>query len=343
MVVNATDINDLEKAINEMFIARDRFISKNENMSYLIENDYKPYVYKATGESEFVYFGMSMDVDLIRSYVNWMSKEYMSASDIREDINTRDFTVNAIYYNYNNKTLYDPLNGIDDLSNNTLRLIPINEINPLLNNPFTIFRLIKMLVKYDMKLSDELFQILNNKTFKQNLTNILKQEEKRFKTQTTIENMFISHYRKIFLRYNINCGLCLLKMMKDYDLFRYYIDEDYTNMYSINEKEYNNYILNIAIISEYFISQPDRYQMYKHIYTEIYQTPFSEEKYLATLRLRNRKYETTNKYLLAIPVAINYCKKADCTTNELTQINIDLLNKQYCHNTITGTYYIESS
>jgi hypothetical protein len=343
MIANATDINDLDNAIDQMFKARDRFIEKNENLSHLIQNDYKPYVFKATGESEFVFFGMSMDVDIMRSYVNWNSKVYRATSNVTEDVKTRDFTVNSIYYSYADKKIYDPLNGIDDLRNNTLRLVHQGEINPLLNNPFTIYRLIKMSVKYNMKLSDELSQMLNNETFKQNLTNILTQEQKNFRTQTTIENMFIAQYRKIFLHYNIQCGPCILKKMKDFDLFRYYIDEEFTNIYTLNREGYNNYILNIAIISEYFISEPHRYQMYKYVYSEIFETPFSEEKYLGSLRMRNRRYETTNKYLIAIPVAVNYCKKLDCSSSELTRINPNLLAKQFKHNTVTGTYYIESN
>jgi len=80
---------------------------------------------------------------------------------------TRDFTVNSIYYNYDNKKLEDPSNGIDDLKNNTLKFI--NSRNPMLNNPFTIYRLIKMLVKYNMKLDDNLNVTLHDK----NYTNII--------------------------------------------------------------------------------------------------------------------------------------------------------------------------
>jgi tRNA nucleotidyltransferase (CCA-adding enzyme) len=76
---------------------------------------------------------------------------------------TRDFTVNSIYYNYEKRKLVDPSNGIGDLENNTLKLI--NNRNPMLNNPFTIFRLIKMLVKYNMKIDENLNATIHDKNY----------------------------------------------------------------------------------------------------------------------------------------------------------------------------------
>jgi len=132
--------------------------------------------------------------------------------------------------------------------------------------------------------------------------------------------------------------------MKEFKLFRYYISREYIELYLSNRDRFDNYIINIAIISQYFIinQNSDIYFVYKYIYKELFDSPYNEEKYLGSLRyLKNKEYETNNKYLLAIPIAINYCKKVNCFDDELRVIDTQLLDKLYKKDNLTGTYHLK--
>jgi tRNA nucleotidyltransferase/poly(A) polymerase len=153
-VVNATDLVDLSKAIDQLFIQKEAFVKRNPELTHLTANDYKPYVYKATGEAEFMFFGRNIDLDLLRYYYNYNTQEYIPTSNITEDVNTRDFTVNCLYYDYRRKRLLDPAHALEDLESNTLRFI--FHRNSFYVNPFTVYRMIKMLVKYKMHPDQEL-------------------------------------------------------------------------------------------------------------------------------------------------------------------------------------------
>jgi tRNA nucleotidyltransferase/poly(A) polymerase len=170
-VVNATDLVDLSRAIDQLFEQKDMFIKRNPHLSHLTANDYKPFVYKPTGEAEFMYFGRNIDMDLIRSYYNYNTAEYAATNNITEDTNTRDFSINCLYYNYRDKQLSDPGNALEDLRNNTLRFVFHH--NSFLVNPFTVYRLIKMSVRYHMKIDKELYDILHDPKFQQEYVSLV--------------------------------------------------------------------------------------------------------------------------------------------------------------------------
>jgi tRNA nucleotidyltransferase/poly(A) polymerase len=148
-----------------MFEQRDLFITRHPHLEPLITNDYKPYAFKSTGESEFVYFGHSIDLDILRSEYDYFTKAYKPTNNVTEDTNSRDYTVNCLYYDYRNKLILNPVNGLHDLKENTLRFI--NHENRFLKFPFNIYRQIKMQMKYNMKLDKEVDDVLNDPKFQQ--------------------------------------------------------------------------------------------------------------------------------------------------------------------------------
>jgi tRNA nucleotidyltransferase/poly(A) polymerase len=155
----------LSKAIDEMFIQRDLFIAKHPNLAPLIVNDYKPYAFKSTGESEFVYFGYSIDLDILRSQYDYFTKTFTPTNNVSEDTQSRDFTVNCLYYDISSGKIIDPVGGLQDLKYNTLRFI--EHKNNFLTYPFTIFRQIKMQVKYKMQVAKEVKDLLKDSQFQQ--------------------------------------------------------------------------------------------------------------------------------------------------------------------------------
>lgn len=71
----------------------------------------------------------AVDISILRSYRDiqggdaWTTR-FPPRSDLREDALLRDFSVNALYYDFGAETLLDPLGGgLDDLRTRTLRVI----------------------------------------------------------------------------------------------------------------------------------------------------------------------------------------------------------------------------
>jgi tRNA nucleotidyltransferase/poly(A) polymerase len=155
---------DLSHSIDQLFEQRNLLISKKAELAHFTINDAKPLAYKSGGESEFVFFGMNIDLDILRSFLDYFTNEYTPTNNITLDLNTRDFTVNCLYYNHREKALYDPAGGLNDLKINTLKFIH-PEKNTFLTAPYTIFRLIKMSVKYSMRLDKGIETILNDEQF----------------------------------------------------------------------------------------------------------------------------------------------------------------------------------
>ena len=56
---------------------------------------------------------------------------------IEEDLKRRDFTINSMAYHLNTGSFFDPMNGIKDLENNTLR---VNGEGNIISDPIRILR-----------------------------------------------------------------------------------------------------------------------------------------------------------------------------------------------------------
>ncbi len=70
-----------------------------------IELDSENEIYRVVLEDKTNYFDISRALD----------------DDILKDINRRDFTINSIFYDLNKKEILDPLNGVNDIKNKTLK------------------------------------------------------------------------------------------------------------------------------------------------------------------------------------------------------------------------------
>ena len=94
------------------------------------------------------------------SYVPKGSLPSVSASDIKNDIQRRDFTINSICINLSPKEfgeIYDQQNGIKDIKNKTIRIIH-NE--SFLDDPTRIFRAIRFSKRLNFKIEKKTEELL---------------------------------------------------------------------------------------------------------------------------------------------------------------------------------------
>lgn len=78
-------------------------------------------------------------------------------SDLPDDAKRRDFTVNAIYYDVQKAEWIDPLNGRGDLESRRLRSCE-NPRERLAEDPVRILRMVRMAVKYGLKIEQDLWR-----------------------------------------------------------------------------------------------------------------------------------------------------------------------------------------
>ena len=90
----------------------------------------------------------------------FMEEERIDLLELKTDFLTdalqRDFTINAIYYDVRNQTWIDPLGGGQDLEARCLRACGKAE-ERLEEDPIRILRMIRMTVRYELKIDDELW------------------------------------------------------------------------------------------------------------------------------------------------------------------------------------------
>jgi hypothetical protein len=175
---------------------------------------------------------------------------------------------------------------------------------------------------------------------------MLVREQRRYFAQLELKNRFLSEYTKLMGRYNIDCKLCVIYQLKKYRLMRFYINPEYIQEYLSKRSQYDNYIMNIAIVGDYFMrnvaKSPNESINFEYLYLYVFDAPFYQERFKGTLRYSDR-YETKNKYLLAIPIAINYCNKLGnkCYDQLLEEIDIGILDQLYTLDYLSNTYYLK--
>jgi hypothetical protein len=152
---------------------------------------------------------------------------------------------------------------------------------------------------------------------------------------------------KLLTENNIECKLCIINQFKRYRLFRYYVPTEYLKDYLSKREQNDNYIMNIAIIGDFFMNKrlttTNELHAYTYLYSNVFDTPFLPEKYNGALRLHMDGYHTNNKYLLIIPVAINYCTRLEsvCYDTVLNEIDLNMLDELYKVDVDSGTYYLK--
>lgn len=162
-------------------------------------------------------------------------------NDIREDVKRRDFTINSLYMDIDDK-ITDFYNGIDDINNKVINII--GDINIKLKEDKTrILRALRFMSILDFKLSDELKDYINNhKDFIKEINYEKKKEE--------LDKIFKTSGYKVFLNY--------IKKNNLEDSFEIYFNEipecnnylevwnslKVSNNYIFTKKE-KNYLLNL--------------------------------------------------------------------------------------------------
>lgn len=147
-------------------------------------------------------------------YENRKPIEINYVNNLIDDINRRDFTINAICMNYNGNII-DMINGIDDIKNKTIRMIG-NENKKLKEDPLRILRAIRFATILDFDIESNLYKsIVNN-----------------YKLVSTLSNERIkSELNKILLSPNYKKGLSILKDTKILKL----LDISFDNIIYIND------------------------------------------------------------------------------------------------------------
>ena len=95
-----------------------------------------------------------------KNYINRRPSEVIYIDSLEQDLQRRDFTVNAICMDKNSKVI-DLLNGVEDLNNRTIRMI--GDIDTKLkDDPLRILRAIRFATVLDFNIDEELYQGLKN-------------------------------------------------------------------------------------------------------------------------------------------------------------------------------------
>lgn len=132
----------------------------------------------------------------------------------------RDFTINAIYYDYFSKTFIDPFNGINDLDNKIIKHI---DDKTFVEDSLRVYRAIGFASRFNFKIDSQTKDLCSK---------IIESKELSFLPK---ERVF-EELKKIFLKSeNPSIGL---KLIDDFNLF------------SINFKQAYDYIDNLAMFLE---------------------------------------------------------------------------------------------
>ena len=102
---------------------------------------------------------LNVDITTFRkdlNYVNRRPSKVVYINNLKEDLERRDFTINAICMNKNGKII-DLLNGCKDLDRRTIKMIGSIDVM-LKEDPLRIMRAIRFACILDFKIEDELYE-----------------------------------------------------------------------------------------------------------------------------------------------------------------------------------------
>lgn len=102
---------------------------------------------------------LNVDITTFRkdlNYVNRRPSKVVYINNLKEDLERRDFTINAICMNKNGKII-DLLNGCKDLNRRTIKMIGSIDVK-LKEDPLRIMRAIRFACILDFKIEDELYE-----------------------------------------------------------------------------------------------------------------------------------------------------------------------------------------
>ena len=83
----------------------------------------------------------------------------LTGNTIEDDLRERDFTINAMAIAVGSENIFvDPLNGLADMENKTLRMCAQDSLN---NDPLRVLRAIRMSLEFGLKMDDELIAAMH--------------------------------------------------------------------------------------------------------------------------------------------------------------------------------------
>ncbi|AZV56127.1 CCA tRNA nucleotidyltransferase [Clostridium sp. AWRP] len=143
-------------------------IDKNPNFIIGKLNGIKCFQYYDKFQTAFLLFENEVNIDLIRCrkeyYVRDGELPIIEPSNIYDDLQRRDFTVNSLAYDIITGSLIDIYGGVEDIKNKSLQKIHLNSYR---EDPTRIFRAVKYAVRYgfDLKDKDEIINCVNEGVF----------------------------------------------------------------------------------------------------------------------------------------------------------------------------------
>lgn len=103
--------------------------------------------------------GMSKSISTARVCIskgNWVDVCDIQG-DVQEDARRRDFTVNALFFNINERKIEDFVGGMVDLENRILRT-PIDSVLTFKEDPLRVIRGLRFVCAYDFVMDDAIFE-----------------------------------------------------------------------------------------------------------------------------------------------------------------------------------------
>lgn len=256
----------------------------SENPQKLIKNIHgiEEYRYYDKFQTASLVFNNGVSLNLIRCrkeiYERNGELSLIIPSNICDDLNRRDFTINAIAYDIIENSIVDIFNGIDDLRNGRLKKIHKNSYE---EDPTRIFRGIRYSVRYYLKIYDivEIKKCIENNVISTlSYDRIVRELYRMSKEEKWISNFVTCAWLKIF-DLNLNC-LGIPNVIKDYSydnvdiriLNLFFCMQDYkfkqvlmkNSILDKRLKKCMKYYYNNKM-SELFCRNMDNYEIYKSL------------------------------------------------------------------------------
>jgi tRNA nucleotidyltransferase/poly(A) polymerase len=195
--------------------------------------------------------GIEIDIVQLRSelYENKSRIPLIKTANVVEDAYRRDFTINSMFINIMNWQIEDYTNGLYDLMEKKI-CCPKNVIDTMMDDPFRIFRLIKIKIKFnDFTFSPDIVLILHNIEILKDKFKLISRQHINTEIKLLVSlNMrmymdFLYEYPEVFsMIYDVNKNyykLCKIIDIDDHDMFIYmlYVILNIDKIKLINKEE----------------------------------------------------------------------------------------------------------
>ncbi len=140
------------EAVKKIFKRRCRLIGRRFRLAHVYTQDglVEVSTLRASEQGRF-------DQDRIIDESGRICADNVYGTNLEEDVWRRDFSINAMYYRFSDNSLIDYVGGLDDLKNQTIRLIGDPE-QRLREDPMRMLRAVRFSAKLGIQLDDDLQQ-----------------------------------------------------------------------------------------------------------------------------------------------------------------------------------------